>query len=56
MGQKKTFVLKKLAPEVKQAKENRIQSAKLDNVKRKRKKHKDKKELVKNKLQKRKKK
>ena len=56
MGQKKTFVLKKLAPEVKQAKLNRIQSAKLDKVKKKRKKHKDKTELLKSKIQKRKKK
>ncbi|MHA1512167.1 MAG: signal recognition particle subunit SRP19/SEC65 family protein, partial [Promethearchaeota archaeon] len=56
MGQKKTFVLKKLAPEVKQAKENRMQSAKLDKVKKKRKKHKDKSELLRSKIQQRKKK
>ena len=56
MGQKKTFVLKKLAPEVKQAKENRINSAKLDKVKKKRKKHKDKSELLRSKIQQRKKK
>jgi hypothetical protein len=55
MGQKKTFVLKKLAPEVNQAKLNRIQSAKLDKVKKKRKKHKDKTELLKRKIQQRKK-
>ena len=35
MGQKKSFVLKKLAPEVKQAKYNRIQLAKLDKFKKK---------------------
>jgi len=56
MGQKKTFVLKKLAPEVKQAKFDRLQSAKLDKIKKKHKKNKDKKELLKSKLQKRKKK
>ena len=56
MGQKKSFVLKKLAPEVKLAKENRISSAKLDRVKKKRKKHKDKTELLKSKIEKRKKK
>ena len=56
MGQKKSFVLQKLAPEVKQAKYNRIQSAKLDKFKKKRKKHKDKSELVRSKIQKRKKK
>ncbi len=56
MGQKKSFVLKKLAPEVKLAKEKRISSAKLDSVKKKRKKHKDKTELLKSKIEKRKKK
>ena len=55
MGQKKSFVLKKLAPEVQLAKDNRIQSVKLDKVKKDRKKHKDKTELLKSKIQKRKK-
>ena len=55
-GQRKNVVLKKLAPEVKQAKLNRIQSAKLDSVKKNRKKHKDKTELLKSKIQQRKKK
>ncbi len=56
MGQKRSFTLRKLAPEVKQAKINRIQSAKLDKFKKKRKKHKDKTELIKSKIQQRKKK
>nr|WP_162306654.1 signal recognition particle subunit SRP19/SEC65 family protein [Candidatus Prometheoarchaeum syntrophicum]QEE15984.1 Signal recognition particle 19 kDa protein [Candidatus Prometheoarchaeum syntrophicum] len=56
MGQKKNWVLKKMAPEVKLAKENRISSAKLDRVKKNRKKHKAKTELLKSKIEKRKKK
>ena len=53
MGQKKTFVLHKLAPEVKAAKNRRLDKAKLEKVKKKHKKKEQTKDLLKQKLKER---